>query len=262
MTADDLSQIVFGPQRVDSVANVRRGMSYGEDISLPMDWTCKGFVNRKNGYAVNGFIFLDKVVKEYLETKDQGLISILKAYVFDWISQNPGFVQGAWAWYDDAIARRVQRMCYYFSKFGDRFGPDELNAFRRSLDMQARVLMDDSHYAFRHNHGMFMDFALMCYALLVCDDQTFREECLDKACGRMLAYFEYAFAEDGVHKEHSPGYAREVSNVAATVSSALASIRPAFAASAQKYGSGSRSWLAALTMPNGFLPAIGDSLAC
>ena len=259
MDAENMRDIIFGWQAVDSVANVKRGISYGEKISIPVDWTSKSFIFEKNGYKTNGFIFLDNVVREYILTKDQELMTILKAYVADWIRQNPSYVAKTWPWYDDAIGRRVQRMSYYYSEFGECFDAGEIAELRRSLDMQAHVLLDDSCYRFKHNHGMFMDLALICYALLVCDDSAFKEQCLDKACERMLAYFEYVFTDDGVHKEHSPSYAREVSHVAAVVSRVMMDVRPRFANSIFKYGECASKWLTALTMPNGVHPSIGDS---
>ena len=50
MEAENMRDIIFGPQAVDSVANVKRGISYGEKISIPVDWTSKSFIFEKNGY--------------------------------------------------------------------------------------------------------------------------------------------------------------------------------------------------------------------
>ena len=254
-----IRSVVFGPQIVAEVKDVRNFVAYGEDVSLPMEWLCGDFKYKKYAYQVNGFIFLDKVVAEYEKTGDDSLLCIVKSYVADFIRANDHPEKGTWPWYDDAIARRVQRWSYYYQYFGKQWGMDELASLKQSLDMQADVLMDDQYYRPMHNHGMFQDLGLMVYSILVCDDGDRRTQCLDKACDRMLKYFKYVYSDDGVHKEHSPSYEKEIRNVAQQVAELMKSIRPEFSMQLYPYAHKSDLHLAVLTRPDGLLPPIGDS---
>ena len=266
MTASELRQlvnsVVFGPQKKARVEDVRNGIAYGENIALPFDWSCNDFKFKKSGYTVNGFIFLDQVIKLYERTKDRSLLSIVESYTesfIDFINSNSDVDPRTWPWYDDSVARRVQRLSYYYYYFGDQFSRGLKEKLKKSLDFQAEVLMDDRYYRFEHNHGMFQDLGLVIYALLVCDDADHRNTCLDVACGRMKKYFDYIFTQDGVHKEHSPGYEREVQNVIRITGQILELFHPDFSKEMERLAEASSAHLSALTRPDGIVAVIGDS---
>ena len=258
-----IRSVVFGPQKTAPVKDVLNGQAYGEDITLPIDWTGKSLKFNKNGYNISGFIFLDKVVAQYERTGDENLLSVIVAYVEDFMEKNKEpdeFLRTKnWVWYDDSIARRVQRFSYYYRYFADVLPSKVYGELKKSLDRQSDVLQEDKYYRAKHNHGMFQDLALITYALLVCDDEGKRERCIEVACKRMRQYFEYIFTEDGVHKEHSPGYEREVQNVIRVSALLLSAIRPEFCKYLNSLCDASTLHLLALTRPNGFIAPIGDS---
>lgn len=255
--------VVFGPQKTASVSDVLAGRAYGENVALPLDWTGRGLKFNKNGYNISSFVFLDKVVARYERTGENKLLSLVAAYVEDFIEKNnepKEFLHTKnWVWYDDSIARRVQRFSYYYRYFSNKLGGELLTKLKQSLDCQADVLLNDKYYRRKHNHGMFQDLGLIVYALMVCEDDARRNLCIDVACKRMRKYFEYIFTADGVHKEHSPGYEREVQNVIRMVALMLGEVRPGFCKYLDKLSDASSLHLLALTRPNGFIAPIGDS---
>ena len=232
----------------------------GYDVSLPFDWSCTNIANRSICYRLHGFVVLDPIRERYEKCRDVDCGKFLHDYVLDWLRANPTPLEGnSWAWHDDATARRVQRLSYFYKFLPELWNDEELKMIKASLDLQAELLATDSFYRPRHNHGMYQDFGLMCYALCVCDDDANRRRYIDKATSRSLTYFEHAFCSNGVHKEHSPAYSRDTSRAALCFSKIVAPYNMNAAAKYESYWRNSERFLAFCTMPNGNWPSLGDS---
>ena len=232
------------------------------DVSIPFDWTCKGIPLRSVCCRLNGFSFLDSAVVRYENGRDPRCAKIIHDYVMDWVSQEKNPADGGWPWHDDATARRVKRFSYYYCFLSELWADEERTRIKASLAMQAELLTQESFYKKRHNHGMFQDFGLLCYALLVCDDKELRQRYSDLALRRAREYFLYSFCANGVHKEHSPAYCRDVSIAALSFSKFAELCNPEMAKNFAEYHERAKRFLTFCTLPDGRLPSVGDSSEC
>ena len=139
------------------------------------------------------------------------------------------------------------------------FSEGELAILAQSLDMQAGVLSSDKFYTSHNNHGMYQDFALFCYAHLVCQDNDLKAEYSALSKKRALNYWRSCYAKDGVHKEHSPSYANGVTAMLFSFCDLVGDSDADFCAEARAMGRGTKNLLASLTKPDGLIPSIGDS---
>ena len=236
------------------------GEYIGYDVSLPFDWACTNISDRSICYRMHGFLLLDAIRYKYEANRDVRCGKFLHDYVMDWLGANPVPLEGnAWAWHDDATARRVQRLSYYYRFIPELWDDVELKKIKVSLDSQAKLLATDSFYKPRHNHGMYQDFGLICYSLCVCDNDVLRKKYMDKAISRSLQYFEYSFCPNGVHREHSPAYARDTAMAALHFSKIVKPYNVEMAVKYENYWLRSKRFLVLCTMPNGILPSMGDS---
>ena len=243
-----------------SIEKVLAGDYYGYKLASPIDWGCSNILDRSVCYRLHGFHALDAVIHQYEGTGDVRCGKLLHDYVLDWVRANPTPLQGSeWAWHDDATARRVYRMSYCFKFLPKLWNDLERVEIKRSLDAQAVLLTLESFYTKRHNHGMHQDLALLCYSLCVCDNVAHRKDYTDLAIKRSLEYFDYAFCDNGVHKEHSPTYGRTVADNALIFAKLLEKYRPEEAKQYEEHYRKAQKFLAFCTMPNGKWPSIGDS---
>ena len=237
------------------------GMYMGVAIGFPFDWSCAGINDRTVCRNLHAFIVLDAVAREYEKTGNAQMGRFMHDYVMDWVRANKKPLSGNnWAWHDDATARRVQRLAYYFRFFSELWSHSELEEIKHSLDMQAALLATDSFYKRLHNHGMYQDFGLLCYALLACDDRDLSgAKYAETAISRALEYFHFVYCDNYVHKEHSPEYALAISRAAYAFSKLLEQKYPKESSTFFNYWNGTQRFITHCTMPNGRLPPLGDS---
>ena len=242
------------------VAKLLAGDFLGHRATPPVDWACSNILDRSYCFRLHGFFALDPVLREYEAAPDGRCGGFLHDFVLDWVRANPTPLEGnEWAWHDDATARRVHRMSYCYKYLRSLWNEAELAEIKSSLDAQARLLVSDSFYSSRHNHGMYQDLALVSYSLCVCDDDAWRKACMDKAISRSLEYFDYAFCENGVHKEHSPAYGRDVALAAHAFAKLTEEYDPAASKRYEAHYRKARRFLVLCTMPDGKWPSVGDS---
>ena len=242
------------------VGRLLAGDCQGYNVKPPIDWSCTNIQDRVICWQLHGFIMLDPVMRQCETSYDERCGRYLHDYVLDWVRANPVPLKGNdWAWHDDATARRAHRMSYLWRFLPKLWSEEESREIKKSLDAQAALLATDSFYKRRHNHGMYQDLALLCYALCVCDDDAARKMYIDKAVARSLEYFDYVFCRNGVHKEHSLLYGSDVSKAARCFAKIVESIDAGAASRYDAYYRGAKRFLSLCTMPNRKWPSIGDS---
>ena len=236
------------------------GSAWEVDLSLPVDWTCPNISLRSYGTYVNGFWFLDEIFREYLLDGNESDGKIILSYMLDWAKQNSVYSDSSeWIWHDDATARRVARWCIYYYKLENLCSEQEKAVIESSLSYQAQLLGSDNFYTKRHNHGMFQDMALILYSILYENSRELQIEYLEKALSRTGDYLDYVYTSDGVHKEHSPYYARDVLANTIFLEKLVHNISPEFSEHIQQYISGGQEYLLQLIEPDGSWPSLGDS---
>ena len=236
------------------------GSDWEVDLSLPVDWTCPNISVRSYGTRINGFNFLDTIYLEYLESKNESDGRIILSYMLDWASQNSTYSNHSeWIWHDDATARRVLRWCIYYNELKDLCSEDEQAIIEASLSYQAGLLNSDDFYTEQHNHGMHQDIALLVYSFLYENNSELQKEYIVKALSRTGNYLDYVYADDGVHKEHSPYYARDVLADTMFIENLVRNTSPEFSEHVQQYIAGGQKYLIQLIEPDGSWPSLGDS---
>ena len=235
------------------------GSAWEVDLNIPVNWNCPDISNRSFGFYTNGLMFLDEVYEKYCNTNDEKYAYIIIDYIVDWAEQNPEFNQDdEWEWHDDATAMRVLRMSVFYYEFKDLLQKEEKKLIENSLAYQAKLLASDEFYTEKHNHGMHQDTALFAYALLL-GDNGIRETYILIAINRCAEYLDYVYTEDGIHKEHSPFYARDVFVDVILWLVLTKDISPQFSDHINQYVVGAQKYFIQIIEPDGTWPSLGDS---
>lgn len=241
------------------VEEILAGQTNNFSLTIPVDWNCNGLQDRSLCHRLHGFSFLDNIYVCYEDKKEEIYKNLIMDYILDWIKYNREPLEGSmWAWHDDAVARRMLRFSYYYYLFKDDFSEEAQNLIEESMDKQAKLLSQEEFYTERHNHGMYQDLALLIYTML-CTTQDNKKQYFEIIFSRTASYFDYAFCLDGVHKEHSPYYARDVFTEGGIIVEVSKDICPDFAKKYSKILDGGKEYLLQIIKPDGSWPAVGDS---
>lgn len=233
----------------------------GNPITIPYDWSCAKYLDTDTSfcYHMHGFLFLDASYVIYVNSGDTAYKDLIMNFIVDWVNSNPSIdFDNKWAWHDDATARRVLRMSWYFSQWEQDFSKEDGQKIRESLMEQAELLAQKSFYKKNHNHGMYQDLGLAAYALLLAEEPL-RQQYLDLAAKRSREYFAFCFTEDGVHTEHSPAYQQHVAIELLRFSVLFSESDPEYAQwLADLYGR-TGVFMAEIVQPDNSWPSTGDS---
>ena len=234
------------------------GSRWNVDLNIPVDWDCPDILNRSHGFLVNGLLFLDDAFHDYRETRDPEIARTIITYIVDWVDQNQEYdADDQWQWHDDATACRVYRMAVYYDVLKDHCTPEEQKKILESMEYQAGVLADNRFYTAKHNHGMHQDIALLTYELLF--GENLKAERVQIALGRLDEYLTFVYTPDGVHKEHSPLYAKDVLQDAIFLQKTTEKVSPEFSDFAGQIADRALAYLVHIMKPDSNLPPIGDS---
>jgi len=242
-----------------SAEEVVMGTAYGEDISMPIDWSCVEVEDSANCFRLHTLTFLDNLYTEYKKSENREYIELIMDYIVDWAKSNPDVLsENEWAWGDDIVARRVFRMSFYYYLYGDMCNKEERELIEKSLYEQTQLLLSETFYTAKHNHGMHQDFGVLVYALLIADESE-KGKYISTALSRTGEYLDYCFTTDGVHKEHSPLYMRDVLLDLVLFQELTGGFSPEFYQKTKNVIKESNEYLLQITKPNGDWPSIGDS---
>ena len=253
---DKLHQDISLPTSEETLS----GVCWGEDISLPLDWTCADVEDRNTSFQISAMRFLPSLYEAWEETGEEFYPVLIKDYMLDFVRSNPTVdAENVWVWHDDGTAWRVLTMSFYTYKLEDWMSKEERKEIRDSLAMQAQLLLNPTFYTNHHNHGLHQDMALLTYGLLV-DDSPEQEKYLAAALSRIGDYAHYSFAEDGVHKEHSPYYGWDVYLSVCSILDIAQELSSDFCEDIGGLMSGFARYAVAIIEPDMTWPSLGDSI--
>ncbi len=239
--------------------DVFSGYINGFNIEIPVDWSCEGLEDRVLCYELHCLNFLDEVFVLYDKTKNDKYKNIIMDYVFDWIQHNLEPLKGnVWAWHDDTVSRRLIRISYFYYLFKNDYDLNKQKLIEISMEQHAHLLTDDEFYSDKHNHGMYQDLALLVYTMLWAPEGS-KKNYFEIIFARTASYLDYVFCADGVHKEHSPFYSKDVITEAGIIIEVSKEISPDFATKYAKIFKCAKEYLLQIIKPDGTWPAIGDS---
>lgn len=235
------------------------GRTWGIDLNLPIDWACPKSPQRSYKFWFNGFFFTDNLYFEYEENNNREDGRKILAYMLDWARQNPVYDKSAeWPWHDDATACRVLRWCVYYQKLKELCNTEEREHIEKSLAYQAELLFSDEFYTPRHNHGMHQDTGLIIYAIFYGKGEQ-QKDYIKKGLARTGEYLDCVYTPDGIHKEHSPFYARDVLMDTKLFMDIMQEISPDFSEHVRRYVDGGQEFFLHILQPDKAWPSLGDS---
>ncbi|HYE43291.1 MAG TPA: heparinase II/III family protein [Caulobacteraceae bacterium] len=245
-------------------AVVRNGWVLGHypavPVKPPIDWSFKDEATRSFNYHLHALDMIDPLLAaDSAGLTTEGYFERAFAVAVDWARVNsdadaPGV--SPMAWYDMAIGLRAYRMAYVYDEARRRgVGSDEeRELLRRAMDAHRRHLAGDEGFAAHSNHGLYQACGQLAMARRL-SDMPGMAEAADQARRRLAAVIDAQFTEEGVHKEHSPGYHLRVLQTLTGAEKAGLLDTPELAGTVQR----ARDALTWFVKPSGRLVNFGDT---
>lgn len=165
------------------------------------------------------------------------------------------------AWHDHATAFRVRNIVNWLVFCS--LNILDIEESGETLEVSALIfehlswLNESGNFSKHTNHGF--DQAMISLTVCLMFENSNFDEYKKISKIRLKDELEYAFSEEGVHKENSPGYQKFMLERLRqlTVFSILGEME--FSEVIEKYLSNASKFLEVITLPNGLLPLVGDT---
>ncbi|WP_455887290.1 heparinase II/III family protein [Pseudomonas rustica] len=165
------------------------------------------------------------------------------------------------AWHDHASAYRARNLTNWmlFCITENLLSNEDERAVlvAQLITTHLQWLMDDNNYSAYTNHGF--DQAMISLTIALMFEGKGLEPCRQLNRKRLINEISFAFTDQGVHKENSPGYQKMMLTRLKQLRT-LGDLGDAeISALGKKHIHNAESFLRAVTMPNGNLPMLGDT---
>lgn len=208
--------------------------------------------------SLNSIVYLTSAYEisgnsEYLEYAEK-FIRIWNDYKNSEVADSNIFV-----WYDHGTALRAENLIYYalVANTNGYLSNDMYELIVTLIKEHEDFLADEKNYTKNHNHGIFQDRALIYCSYFLENDKS--GEYLELAKSRLEAQKNYAFTEDMVHVENSPGYQVGVMDLFRIIANFLIQFDDDFGENLYKDTINAAEFMAYVTKPNGIVAEIGDT---
>lgn len=200
------------------------------------------------GYELTGEIEYLDLSKKFIQEWDEYRLSDL--------ADNNTFV-----WYDHGTALRANHIIYFVlaAENGEEnyFSEEEETWINGLIKEHGEFLANNDNYTANHNHGIFQDQTLLyCAYFLNLEDKN---DWVEIAKQRLQQQLDYAFTDEMVHVENSPGYQLGVMELFIRISEFLAQFQDKFGTTLYDDMKESAEFLAYISKPNGVIAEIGDT---
>ena len=182
-------------------------------LESPVNWELFTSQNRSVRYKIQSLIVCDSVLRADSAKRERRWYEPSLRYIQDWVSN---FIvdegRDQYQWYDMAVGLRAAKLAYIV-----RRAIEEKEEYRLlaplivAADIHAQELMREDKIALHSNHGLFQMSGLLSLGRLL-PFLSRSEEAVQFAKDKILFMLENQFAEDGLHKEHSPIYHMYITN--------------------------------------------------
>lgn len=164
------------------------------------------------------------------------------------------------AWHDHAAAFRVRNIVNW-AIFTSHAGliPSDESARKNILNLiekHLKWLAESSNYSKHTNHGF--DQSLIMYTIAMYFGENYPKY-IELGQRRLIDELDFAFTEQGVHKENSPGYQKFMLSRLNNLLSLSDLGDKKISTRAEEFTDKATAFLKAITMPNDLLPMIGDT---
>ncbi len=232
----------------------------GHPIQFPIDWKADPHKNKTWVFQFHSLLWLNPHLDAAEKGEDKRALTAFKI-MNDWLLANANWPpeNGNFVFDDHAMAERLKvlvRALRVLDKSGFQDPP-----FRKLLlsGILAHIslMATSERYSSWHNHAIIFDWILL-EVLDNLPEFSRRQEILELAARRVIEQFRFAFAPDGVHKEHSPCYhafaADMMVQTLRNIQKAQMTIPPGWQEVTRK----AATFAAHVTKPDGTFPGIGD----
>jgi|GEM_PF-1967656 Heparinase II/III-like protein. len=202
------------------------------------------------------------LVKAYELTQKEEYINRAKDFLLSWneYRQNDELTKNnSKVWYDHGTALRAENIIYY-ALVADKYGKldqDTKKIIVELLELHGKMLSTESFYTKNHNHGIFQDGALIYIAYFLNDEN--KEAWVSIAKQRLTEQMNFAFNDERVHVENSPGYQIGVEDLFRVTADFLMQFDDEYGKELYEKVKESTEFMAYITKPNGAAAAIGDT---
>lgn len=196
------SRLVEGAEALRQGATLLAGATR-LNIGTPLDWNAVSLLKRSDQRMAHMHAFVGDAVGAYERSSDPSILETVLHCVTVWSDCHswPSHSR-TMAYHDETTARRVAYWTALVVAIRASRAAYDITALLTRLDEEVRILSATSFHAGVNKHGMFQDLALLYYAALLGPESL----SVDLPLDRLVKYFEWSVAPDGVHKEHSPEY--------------------------------------------------------
>ena len=204
--------------------------------------------------------YANSVALQSDEEKSRYFSTCMEA-IHNWIEQAKYNKESPLAWHDHAAAFRVRNLVNWlvFCHLNGLSVSEEVHA-KKLGDLVIEHLdwiQEDKHYSKHTNHGFDQAMIALTIASMFSRDdfETYRQ--LNRA--RLEDEVTFAFTDEGVHKENSPGYQKMMLGRLKQLRTLAPLGEQVVSQMGERYIEKAEAFLRAITLPNGYLPMIGDT---
>ncbi|MDO5017863.1 MAG: heparinase II/III family protein [Lagierella massiliensis] len=224
-------------------------------------WTYRGNMNefknknRSDQRYLYAFFMLNDLVNAYEQTSDTKYLDKGFYYLKDFFNQCPYKFDPVnnMPWHDEASAQRLMNSVRFYKASKHHLGDEDLKLIRKNLEFTAKKLSSEMYSGF-NNHGMFQDLSLYIYG------KAFNKNDFVKLSSQRLEkYFLGSFSKEGVHLENSPEYHFEMLYMLKDFLNIAQREDFAKYDELKQVYDNSLKYSVAISLPNNFLPNIGDT---
>jgi hypothetical protein len=175
----------------------------------PIAWDEVCAANRSAHYHLHAWEPLGPILSAYEHTRELGFLEFAVAVAVDWARSFPSpDTASPFAWYDMAVGLRAYRLGYLLDAASrcDQIPDSSIAVLLESAALHRDQLADDVNFVENTNHGFYQAAGQLALAARFAE-MPHMAEAQEQATSRLYRLIAAQFdVDEGVHREHSPGY--------------------------------------------------------
>ncbi|WP_299167682.1 alginate lyase family protein [uncultured Arthrobacter sp.] len=218
-------------------------------------------VSRSHGRYLHGLIFLRDWITTVLVDDSIADLAAERALsvVTSWVDCNAHDSASEMAYHDETTAQRLITLLALKPAL-EKLSPSASDVLVPLMRSTSRLLADPAFHSPGNNHGMFQDFALLYYAILMEEQyDALLGDLLELAFERLHQYFTTCFTSDGVHTENTPTYHLMIARQLAVADKIAQTAGHGSAHSYSKLRKAAEAYATHALTPDGTFPPISDT---
>lgn len=230
------------------------------------DWI-NGSSDRNWWWQIQALPFLNWYIGYYdLTTAEEKtkINEFVKKSVFNWIEKSEQEIKSPLLWHDHATAFRLRHLVRWINflvlndLYQDYISIEEQKTLLDLVQKHVEFLNLEENYSKHTNHGF--DQMLIVYTVsLLWSNVNYLNEAGELAEKRLEEELDFAFTHQGVHVENSPGYQKFMLSRIELLTELKELGDNRLSKKAFDLIERAKKFLEVITMPNGYIPMIGDT---